>query len=607
MTTRLVHASEIAHARFRAPRLPSLAILGARLSPQRARYIPAVALFLAFLVLRLPFRSEVLVNWDAVQFALGTQSFDLRHHQPHPPGYIGYVALGWLLNHITGDPNASLTWISVIAGSVAPAAFYALARRFMPSWYAVLSALVFGTSIIMWYYSLVALTYAVEAAVAVLFLYNCYLALSRGSRRGLVLATLLLALLGALRQSGMAFLLPLWLYTTWKYPWPVRRRVVGLLAVACLAWAVPLLWLAGGPVAYIRESLALADLAAKPTSLASMNVVSLSGNFIFVGIGVLAGANVGLLVIAYAHLRGARPASRLSHRDRAFLGLWMLPPILTYLLVHFGQFGYLVLVMPFWALWLGAAMAALAHRMQRQHSDPRRGLRRARMVLTGIAALCILSNVLVVFFLPRGIYTFVSSKGRDLVAAAAGSLTQEEQAPSQRKVVDVDAEAVLSEVLQFDVKANDSYWETLTRFVSYFSPSETVILTTAAGGRLPNASFRHLAYYLPEYTVYAVGYDRRGGFGHLFTARDGANDYSVEGLETARVALQFPPDVKRLVVPDRALAALVDDSIPTYSLDLSNEVHLDIAMVPPGATLVFATDREGKGEVHLQEDLPVVY
>ncbi len=237
------------------------------------------------------------MNWDAVQFALGTQAFDLRHHQPHPPGYIGYVALGWLLNHITGDPNASLTWISVIAGSIAPAAFFALARRFMPSWCAVLSASVFGTSIIMWYYSLATLT------------------------------------------------------------------------VACLVWAVPLLWLAGGPVAYLRESLALADLATRPTSLASPDVVNLSGNFIFVGIGVLAGVNIGLLVIAFAHLRGLRPASRLSRLDRAFLWLWVLPPMLTFLLVHFGQFGYLVLVMPFWSLWLGAAMAALAHRLQRRHPD----------------------------------------------------------------------------------------------------------------------------------------------------------------------------------------------------------------------------------------------
>lgn len=569
--------------------------------------MPAVALFLAFLVLRLPFRSEVLVNWDAVQFALGTQAFDLRHHQPHPPGYIGYVALGWLLNHITGDPNASLTWISVIAGSIAPAAFFALARRFMPSWCAVLSASVFGTSIIMWYYSLVALTYAVEAAVAVLFLYMCYQALSKGSRPSLVSATLLLALLGALRQSGMALLLPLWLYTVWRYPWPVRRQALATLTVACLVWAVPLLWLAGGPVAYLRESLALADLATRPTSLASLDVVNLSGNFIFVGIGVLAGVNIGLLVIAFAHLRGLRPASRLSRLDRAFLWLWVLPPMLTFLLVHFGQFGYLVLVMPFWSLWLGAAMAALAHRLQRRHPNPQLGLRRARMLLTGVAALCVLANLLVVFFLPRGIYTFVSSRGRDLVDAAAATLTQEEQTPGQRKAVDVDAEAVLSEVLQFDVKANDSYWESLTKFVGYFSPTETVILTTAAGGRLPNASFRHLAYYLPEYTVYAVGYDRHGGFGQLFTASDGASDYSVEGLEAAHEVLQFPCDVKRLVIPDRALAALLDERIPSYSLDLRNEVHLGIAMVPPGATLVFATDREGRGEIYLQESVPVVY
>ncbi len=100
-----------------------------------------------------------------------------------------------------------------------------------------------------------------------------------------------------------------------------------------------------------------------------------------------------------------------------------------------------------------------------------------------------------------------------------------------------------------------------------------------------------------------MGYDRHGSFGQLFTA----SDYSVEGLEAAHVVLQFPRDVKRLVIPDRALAALLDERIPSYSLDLRNEVHLGIAMVPPGATLVFATDREGRGEIYLQESVPVVY
>jgi hypothetical protein len=49
---------------------------------------PPAALFVISLLLRLPFISNALVNWDAVQFALATRSFDIARHQPHPPGYI---------------------------------------------------------------------------------------------------------------------------------------------------------------------------------------------------------------------------------------------------------------------------------------------------------------------------------------------------------------------------------------------------------------------------------------------------------------------------------------------------------------------------------------
>ena len=59
--------------------------------PRARAALPALALFALSLLLRVPFVSSALVNWDAVQFALATRSFNLERHQPHPPGYILYV------------------------------------------------------------------------------------------------------------------------------------------------------------------------------------------------------------------------------------------------------------------------------------------------------------------------------------------------------------------------------------------------------------------------------------------------------------------------------------------------------------------------------------
>ena len=57
-------------------------------------YVCAAALSLLTVLSRLPYRARMLYNWDAVQFALALGEYDVVKHQPHPPGYILYVALG---------------------------------------------------------------------------------------------------------------------------------------------------------------------------------------------------------------------------------------------------------------------------------------------------------------------------------------------------------------------------------------------------------------------------------------------------------------------------------------------------------------------------------
>ena len=58
--------------------------------------IKAVFLFFAAFALYFFTHSPALDEIDAVQFAMGVRSFDLWHHQPHPPGYPLFIFLGWL-------------------------------------------------------------------------------------------------------------------------------------------------------------------------------------------------------------------------------------------------------------------------------------------------------------------------------------------------------------------------------------------------------------------------------------------------------------------------------------------------------------------------------
>ena len=117
----------------------------------------------------------MLYNWDAVQFALALREYDVAKHQPHPPGYLLYVALGRLVNAWLGDPTAAYVALAVLFS-----AGYHL-RRLLPRargsttapprWR---GASLLAVSPLFWFYGSVGLTYAGEALVASVVAYFAY-------------------------------------------------------------------------------------------------------------------------------------------------------------------------------------------------------------------------------------------------------------------------------------------------------------------------------------------------------------------------------------------------------------------------------------------------
>lgn len=523
--------------------------------------VPVISalLFIGFTLLRLPFRSHFPVNWDAVQLALGTQSFDLHHHQPHPPGYIGFIGLGRLMNQVTGDPNTSLTILSIIGGSLAPALLYIFARRFMSNGFAVLTAVLFGISPLIWYYSEVALTYAAEAAVGMAFLAMAHRGMKSVSTRDLLAATVLLSLVGALRQSAMLFLIPVWLYVVWQYPWRERIRSVGVMGVASLLWVGPLLWFSGGPATYIRESRALADLIGGQTSILSMNLAGLGMNVNYVVAGVLLGVNVGLLVIAVALVAGIRPLQRLDRKDRIFFGLWVVPALLTFILGHTGQLGYILLVLPSLFIIAGISIEELSRIAVRNRSTLQRSL-----VVTGVAMFALISTYSFAG-LPSAAYSWARPNAGEQESSTARHL------------------------LQYDIESNDGHWRSFAELVRAYDPERTVVLTTIGGPRV-SGSFRHASYLLPEYTVHGLGRDIDGSFGYLFTAHDGESDYSVAGLETALPWLPIESGAHWVIIPDGEIVPRLGPGIAKSTITLESGSQVVIAYLPPQTAVMLDSD-----------------
>ncbi len=91
--------------------------------------IKAVFLFLAAFALYFFTHSPALDEIDAVQFAMGVRSFDIWHHQPHPPGYPLFIFFGWIASKFFAmSPEPSLYLVSSLGGALFVAAWFLIIR-----------------------------------------------------------------------------------------------------------------------------------------------------------------------------------------------------------------------------------------------------------------------------------------------------------------------------------------------------------------------------------------------------------------------------------------------------------------------------------------------
>ncbi|MFN8637528.1 MAG: DUF2723 domain-containing protein, partial [Chloroflexota bacterium] len=423
---------------------------------------PALVLFVLSLLLRLPFVSSSLVNWDAVQFALATRSFDIARHQPHPPGYILYVGWGRLLTWVTGDANSAFVLTSLIAGSLAVAMLYVLGREMIGAPSALVAAILFALSPLVWYYSVVALTYAVESLFLLLVVWLCWRGLTTAADRPIMLAALVLGVASGVRQSTLVLLLPLWLFAAYRVGRRALWRGLAVLAATCVAWLVPLVWLAGGPVEYLNDGLSLLGFVGSKTSVLSGGLSAGLSNLAQVFGGLLIGLNVGVVLFGLAFWPGGIARHRLGLRHWTVLALWAGPALGVFVLGHIGQIGYLLLILPAACLVLALYVEAAGR---------------------GVARVCKLAP----------------SRASALVAGvlAVGHLATVVLAPSTAHALLRDPVAAN----MVDVHDNDRFWTEVPPFLEQFTPQEAIVLAEAS----PWGSFRHAGYYLTRYRVYGFG------------------------------------------------------------------------------------------------------
>ena len=469
------------------------------------------------LVSRWPYRARMLYNWDAVQFALALREFDVAKHQPHPPGYLLYVALGRLLNASLGDPNMAYVTLAMLFSAATTFAVYWLARALYDRVTATAAAALLAVSPLFWFYGSVGLTYAGEAFGAVLVAGFTWGAL-RGDSRQLYAGALALGLVGGIRPSVLVLLFPLWLACAAVGIRRLGRIGRGLLVMggAVLTWLLPMLWLTGGLEAYLRASSQLYGSVVLPTSVlgGSLEVTLAQARYVLasvvIGLGPLALAVVALPL----YLRRAGWG-----RPEWFLAAWVAPPAAFYTLVHFGQAGYVLTFLPALVILLSRVLVEV---MTAGSELLRRPNWRWGLTAAALVPLCLVSTGFFVSArpVPR---EFNNRTGDTWVWRARDEA--HDWIMSRTAAALREHEAVIR-----------TYIDTIR---AVYDPSDTA-LVTELGNRRSYPWLRHAMFYMPEYAIYQlqVGEPPRGFY---------APQSSATMILTPSSSIEVPRRVRQLV------------------------------------------------------------
>lgn len=415
-------------------------------------------------------RSQYFYHWDGVQFGLALEHFDLSQHQPHPPGYILYIALGRIVNFFVNDPHTTLILLSILFSIGTFIVLFYFARSIFGKTNAYLSALFLIFVPIFLFHGSVALVYAVEAFWVILLAYLAWLAIKNKSLSSFLWFSLVLGLAGGFRQTLLVFLAPLWLYLAWRMRW---RSLWGILVlgISVLAWFIPLLVLVGGGENYLEAMrsvlVSFASLSDERSVLAG-GLPAIWHNLLVTLSTLWQSFNLGLLVFLmvafvpfFTEIRKTinyRP----DYRKWWLFGLFILPSLIFYLFILLGNPGYLlfviVLMVPLFVEGLITLVGLFTPGLSNSIFWQRAG------VIGGFIALVIIYNL------------FLWTRPSELAwRPLLFSFKQIKQA-------DHSLEAELEGVKEF------------------FKPEESLILID---GEFVHSGFRHYMYYLPDYRVYS--------------------------------------------------------------------------------------------------------
>lgn len=319
----------------------------------RLDFLVPLILGLLVVITRLPFTSKFLYEWDSVNYSLAFENYNILQQQPHPPGYLLYVALGKAVNYIFNDPNTSLTFLSMVFSVLTVILAYFMAKEIFSRKIGIISALLLIFNPFIWFYGEIASIYIFEAFFSILIAYSSY-KLFKGNEKFIYISAFVLGLSGGFRTDIIEFMLPLWIFCIWKARISYTRIVKGLLTFifSIVLWLVPAIILTGGLEKYIHILGYTSESASYTSILFGASIGQQLQNTGVCIIWSLVGLTfVGILITAIylIHHRRNLKSNALNYIKKPltiFFLLWIAPSFLFYLLIYIVKPGYLLTTLP---------------------------------------------------------------------------------------------------------------------------------------------------------------------------------------------------------------------------------------------------------------------
>src|SRR5512143_1441025 len=322
----------------------------------------ALAFFALGALTRIPFQTVNLWAHDSVLYERAIAHFDPLAQQPQAPGYLYYVLVLRALDTFTGDANRAMTIVSLIAGAAAVALVYLVAARLYDERTARISALFVLSAVTFWAYGGVAYPYTLLGALTTLCALLFWRAATSHRARDLIVASAVWAIAIGFRSDVAIFLAPVWLIAAWGAS--LLAAIAGAVVVAALVafWYVATA-LADGGMARFGQALAeqgkFVDDRYSVFGVNGLRAIAANGYELgrFLGRGLYF---LAPLLIAVPLSAAARRIELADRRRTLFVLAWALTPLVIYIPVHVGEYGYVFSMLPGLAVIAARGAIALA-------------------------------------------------------------------------------------------------------------------------------------------------------------------------------------------------------------------------------------------------------